>query len=265
VPDRSLSAPTSSTPEHSAHRARLIVESCIETELCAALDDIAVSNFDPATRPYGGGDDVIVGGYRRLVDALAFAADIRPNSEVQRVVQRGTTVTAGLSDRTEFVSAGAIITVPLGVLKASSITFEPALPPLFTAAIGQLGFGRFEKVFLQFDHRSSIVDRQRRAERSLPTRRRRVPLLARHQYDQRHANPRRAHRLGRVAAGQVKPRQAGTCPPSWNMDVLDGDGRLREPYITEPFLTVPGWPPRVDPTSVNRAPVCTRTTSTMAG
>jgi monoamine oxidase len=153
VPDRSLSAPTSSTPEHSAHRARLIVESCIETELCAALDDIAVSNFDPATRPYGGGDDVIVGGYRRLVDALAFAADIRPNSEVQRVVQRRTTVTAGLSDRTEFVSAGAIITVPLGVLKASSITFEPALPPLFTAAIGQLGFGRFEKVFLQFDHR----------------------------------------------------------------------------------------------------------------
>jgi len=37
------------------------------------------------------------------------------------------------------------------VLKRSAPRFSPALPPDRLAAIGRLGFGRYEKVVLRFD------------------------------------------------------------------------------------------------------------------
>ena len=43
-----------------------------------------------------------------------------------------------------------MVTVPLGVLKRGAPRFSPALPPDRLAAIGRLGFGRFEKVALRF-------------------------------------------------------------------------------------------------------------------
>jgi hypothetical protein len=44
-----------------------------------------------------------------------------------------------------------IVTVPLGVLKAGTIAFSPALPGPKTAAIQNLGFGLMNKVFLEFN------------------------------------------------------------------------------------------------------------------
>ncbi len=44
-----------------------------------------------------------------------------------------------------------MVTVPLGVLKGGAPSFSPALPPERQAAIGRLGFGRYEKVVLRFD------------------------------------------------------------------------------------------------------------------
>jgi polyamine oxidase len=43
------------------------------------------------------------------------------------------------------------VTVPLGVLKRDVLRFSPALPSDRLAAIERLGFGRYEKVVLQFD------------------------------------------------------------------------------------------------------------------
>ena len=40
----------------------------------------------------------------------------------------------------------AVVTVPLGVLKASDITFEPLLPEKKANAIKSLGFGVLDKV-----------------------------------------------------------------------------------------------------------------------
>jgi hypothetical protein len=45
-----------------------------------------------------------------------------------------------------FEGKAAIVTVPLGVLKAGAIRFEPALPPWKREAIGLLGFGDLNKV-----------------------------------------------------------------------------------------------------------------------
>ena len=51
--------------------------------------------------------------------------------------------------RSQFDSV--IVTVPLGVLKVSSIQFTPALPDSYQNMIAKLGFGTLDKVYLQFD------------------------------------------------------------------------------------------------------------------
>jgi polyamine oxidase len=43
-----------------------------------------------------------------------------------------------------------VVTLPLGVLKQGRPRFSPALPADRSAAIGRLGFGRYEKVALRF-------------------------------------------------------------------------------------------------------------------
>ncbi len=45
------------------------------------------------------------------------------------------------------------MTVPLGVLKAGSIAFEPALPDAVAGPVSRLGMGVFNKVFVQFPER----------------------------------------------------------------------------------------------------------------
>ena len=44
-----------------------------------------------------------------------------------------------------------IVTVPLGVLKAQTISFDPPLPADHLGAIDRLGMGLLNKVYLQFD------------------------------------------------------------------------------------------------------------------
>ena len=50
-----------------------------------------------------------------------------------------------------FDAALAIVTVPLGVLKAGALAFDPPLPPWKAAAVERLGFGDLNKVVLQFE------------------------------------------------------------------------------------------------------------------
>jgi monoamine oxidase len=51
----------------------------------------------------------------------------------------------------EHAGSHAIVTVPLGVLKAGSIEFVPPLPAAKLAAIERLDMGNLEKVVLRFD------------------------------------------------------------------------------------------------------------------
>lgn len=56
-----------------------------------------------------------------------------------------------LEDGRIFVADAAIVTVPLGVLKANLIKFEPKLPEWKLAAISELGVGNENKIALRFD------------------------------------------------------------------------------------------------------------------
>ncbi|UNK69579.1 FAD-dependent oxidoreductase [Microbacterium sp. H1-D42] len=99
------------------------------------------------------GDEVIFPhGYDEIPARLAAGLDIRLEAEVTGVSRAAGGVTVS-STHGAFAAASAVITVPLGVLKAESITFEPALPDDVAGPIARLGMGVFNKIFLQFPER----------------------------------------------------------------------------------------------------------------
>jgi monoamine oxidase len=95
--------------------------------------------------------DVPVGGYRRLVEAMAAGVDLRLGVNVAEVVCSASGVRVRSADGTSEEGSHVVVTVPLGVLKRHAVRFSPALPPDRLAAIERLGFGRYEKVALRFD------------------------------------------------------------------------------------------------------------------
>src|SRR5262245_4625512 len=94
--------------------------------------------------------DVPVGGYQRLVEAMAAGVDLRLGVDVAEVVRSASGVRVRCGDGTSEEGSHVVVTVPLGVLKRDGLRFSPALPPDRRAAIGRLGFGRYEKVVLRF-------------------------------------------------------------------------------------------------------------------
>lgn len=99
-----------------------------------------------------GGDHIIAGGYRKIVELLANGLEIRTGTPVNKVVHTSDGVRV-ITDKETIDASHAIITVPLGVLKAGTITFSPELPKSKQSAIDRLGFGSFEKVVMVFKKR----------------------------------------------------------------------------------------------------------------
>ena len=99
------------------------------------------------------GGDLLVhgGGYGKLIRGLAEGLTIHTDCAVRhiRYGAEGVTLT---TTQGEMTADRVVITVPLGVLQAGHITFEPPLPEEKTAAIGRLGMGFYEKIALKFPH-----------------------------------------------------------------------------------------------------------------
>ena len=104
-----------------------------------------------ADEAFGGGDVLFPGGYDQLTDYLARGLDIRLNAPVAHVRWGGPGVEVELASGERVLADRVIVTVPLGVLKAGSIRFAPALSAGKQAAIDRLGMGLLNKHFLRFD------------------------------------------------------------------------------------------------------------------
>jgi polyamine oxidase len=102
---------------------------------------------------YGGSlfGDVLAGGYRELVHALAEGLDVRLGVDVVDVAASAGGVAVTAADGSVEAATHVVVTVPLGVLKSGRPRFDPPLPPDRAAAIDRLGFGRLEKVVLAFE------------------------------------------------------------------------------------------------------------------
>ena len=110
---------------------------------------------------------MITGGYRHLVHELAKSlsdSEVLLNQSVTHIsvpprdvhgdgsgrASDGASVVVETSQGQTFEGSHVIVTVPLGVLKAGTITFDPPLPAAKKDAIQRIGFGSVEKVTMTF-------------------------------------------------------------------------------------------------------------------
>ncbi|MEM9293443.1 MAG: NAD(P)/FAD-dependent oxidoreductase [Acidobacteriota bacterium] len=138
-------------PPQARRRARFTLEMLL-SGIGAPLDRLSFEQLLTGDQEdLAGGDQVIQGGYGQLVQRLASDLDVRLGTPIARIEHddRGVRLTSAQGE--VFNATHALITVPLGVLKADSIAFSPALPEAKREAIQRLGYGFFEKVVLVFD------------------------------------------------------------------------------------------------------------------
>ncbi|WP_255039280.1 flavin monoamine oxidase family protein [Lacihabitans soyangensis] len=99
---------------------------------------------------YGGAEVIATNGYDNIPNYLAKGLDIRLNQKVSKIDYSNQKVSLYHSDgilSADFV----LVTVPLGVLKASVIEFSPALPNSKQTAIQKVGMSSVNKFLLTWE------------------------------------------------------------------------------------------------------------------
>ncbi|WOK99019.1 lysine-specific histone demethylase [Canna indica] len=134
----------------------------LEYGCAASLQEVSLPhwNQDDIYGGFGGAHCMIKGGYSTVIESLCRGLDIQLNQNVTEIVYKSNEISRAsqgekkvkviTSNGKEFVGDAALITVPLGCLKAETIKFSPALPDWKQASIRRLGFGVLNKVVLEF-------------------------------------------------------------------------------------------------------------------
>jgi monoamine oxidase len=104
-------------------------------------------------------DVVVVTGYDKLLGPLAAGLDIRLSHRANTIAHGEDGVTVR-TDQGDFTGDYVICTVPLGVLKAGTIAFDPPLPDDYRKNIAKLGFGSVTKIALKFEEAFWDVETQ---------------------------------------------------------------------------------------------------------
>ena len=121
----------------------------LEQEFAADTDQLSAWYFDEGDEIEG--EDVIFPqGYDQLTNGLAQGLEVRLNHVVERVRYGESGVEVETNQGT-LAADCVLITLPLGVLQSGAVVFEPPLPADKQAAIGRLGMGLLNKLYLQFD------------------------------------------------------------------------------------------------------------------
>jgi monoamine oxidase len=92
-------------------------------------------------------------GYGRLMACLAEGQDVRLRTPIERIEWNESGVTVHTKTGETFEAECAVVTLPLGVLQAGDVIFEPALPAAKQAAIQGLGCAKVNKLILQFSEK----------------------------------------------------------------------------------------------------------------
>jgi hypothetical protein len=106
-----------------------------------------------------GPDLKVLGGLDAVIAELADGIDVRTGHRVAGVhaasggladAAAGPRWLVALCNGSTIPAAAVVVTVPVGVLHAGRIAFDPPLPPAVAAALGRVGAGVTGKVFLRF-------------------------------------------------------------------------------------------------------------------
>jgi len=130
----------------------------LEYGCSAPLSKISMAHWNQ-DEPYGGfgGPHCMVrGGYGQITDALAAGLEIRREIVVKKVEHFGGEGDAGgvvvhVANGERIEGSACIVTAPLGCLKSGDIEFVPRLSEAKSVAIQRLGFGRLNKVVMEFE------------------------------------------------------------------------------------------------------------------
>lgn len=99
---------------------------------------------------YGGVEVIATNGYDNIPNYLAKGLDVRLNQKVSKIDY--TSEKVKVQHNNGVLSADfVLVTVPLGVLKAQAIDFEPALPNFKQTAIQKIGMSCVNKFFLKWE------------------------------------------------------------------------------------------------------------------
>jgi len=113
-------------------------------------DKLSWIGYDSGEAAYSGGNKFVIGGYDGIPTMLAGDTPIEYETVVDKISWDKNGVRVASGDRVWEADA-VIVTVPLGVLKAQSIAFEPALPTKYTNALTQLEMGLLDRCVMKFD------------------------------------------------------------------------------------------------------------------
>lgn len=121
----------------------------IEHEYGEDADALDLAWFDQG-RWVRGGEAFVTNGYDRLPKDLARGLRIKTRTPVRTIDSRNRRVRVG-TDGGVMEADGVVLALPLSVVRAGVIDFQPVLPPSVRNAVDLMGSGCMEKVILRFD------------------------------------------------------------------------------------------------------------------
>lgn len=123
------------------------------------LEKLSAYYFDEDDA-FDGADVVLTTGYDKILQPLARGLDIRLNQPVDLVEYEsgdGATVYAGDN---AYECSFVVCTLPLGVLQAGDVKFDPRLPKAHRTSLKKIGMGNVTKLAMKFDAPYWPVDTQ---------------------------------------------------------------------------------------------------------
>ena len=133
-----------------ALQLKLYISNMLTDDCAANPSELSFNYYSRPHSQYQGAEPRLA-EYDRITNHLAQDLTIHTNKKITKVAYdtRGVTVSTDLNEH--FSAHHCICTVPLGVLKKNTITFEPALPQTKLTAINNLDMGVLNRVILKFD------------------------------------------------------------------------------------------------------------------
>ncbi|MEN9230398.1 MAG: FAD-dependent oxidoreductase [Thermostichus sp. DG02_5_bins_236] len=125
-----------------------VLTSTIEHQYAGSAEELSTHWYDDGGA-YDGSDALFVQGYQTIVEHLAAGLTIRLREEA-KAIRWGSAEVVVSTSQNSYSADKVIVTLPLGVLKANQVTFEPELPESKRRAIQGLGMGVLNKCYLRF-------------------------------------------------------------------------------------------------------------------
>lgn len=119
---------------------------------CATeLGPVSLQHWDQDDAYELGGDHCLLpSGYTSVANTIASQLDLKLSTPIKSISYSATGVQLTTNDGQTLEADYCICTLPLGVLKANTVQFNPPLPPFKRAVIQRLGYGVLNKIALHF-------------------------------------------------------------------------------------------------------------------